>query len=216
MRTPLSAVDFVSQEVRRRIWAGELRGGERLNQGELADSLGVSRIPVREALIGLERDGLVEIVPRKGARVVAMSETDVADHYELYGLIDGFALAKTLQRGDDAALTELARLADDIVATDGPEPLQKLVTDFRDILRNIGGSPRLAAVAAGLRGIVDGNYFEAVPGSVQTTHEGYGPLGDAVRSRDSDAAVAAYRETMNRQGENVIAVMRERGILADS
>ena len=107
MRTPLSAVDFVSQEVRRRIWAGELRGGERLNQGELADSLGVSRIPVREALIGLERDGLVEIVPRKGARVVAMSETDVADHYELYGLIDGFALAKTLQRGDDAALTEL-------------------------------------------------------------------------------------------------------------
>jgi hypothetical protein len=68
-------------------------------------------------------------------------------------------------------------------------------------------------VAAGLRGIVDGNYFEGVPEAIATTRAGYESVGEAIRSRDADAAVRAYQDMMVAHGDNAVAMMSNRGLL---
>jgi hypothetical protein len=90
-----TAGQLVADEIRRRIWSGDLESGERLNQEDLAAALGVSRLPVREALLMLEREGVVQMAPHKGAFVERIDEPAVRDHYELFGHLDGFALRRT-------------------------------------------------------------------------------------------------------------------------
>ena len=89
MRTPSG--QYIASYIRRLIFEGELRAGMRVPQDAIASDLGVSRIPVREALIVLEREGWVTNEMHRGAFISALDEQAVHDHYELFGLIYGFA-----------------------------------------------------------------------------------------------------------------------------
>src|SRR3982751_2093819 len=86
-----SSGDEAALLIRRMIFDGELRPGERVPQDDVAAMLGISRIPVREALIALEREGWVTIEMNRGAFVNAFDARSVRDHYELFGLVYGFA-----------------------------------------------------------------------------------------------------------------------------
>ena len=89
VRTPSG--EHIASYVRRLIFEGELRPGMRVPQDAIAQDLGVSRIPVREALIVLEREGWVTNEMHRGAFINTLDEPTVHDHYELFGLIYGFA-----------------------------------------------------------------------------------------------------------------------------
>src|ERR1700730_7599905 len=80
-RAPLSKV--VSDQLRGQILAGKLRPGERLVEDRLSLELGVSRLPVREALLGLSMEGLVRLEPRRGATVTAITPELVAEPVEV-------------------------------------------------------------------------------------------------------------------------------------
>src|SRR5271170_7001855 len=97
VRTPSG--EHIASHVRSLIFEGELRPGMRVPQDAIAQDLGVSRIPVREALIVLEREGWVTNEMHRGAFISALDEQAVHDHYELYGLICGFAANRALSRG---------------------------------------------------------------------------------------------------------------------
>jgi len=84
----------VASELREMILAGRLGSGERIDQDAVAESHGMSRLPVREALIALEQEGLVVNTPRRGAYVAQLSPEDVQDQYEVYGLVAGIASAR--------------------------------------------------------------------------------------------------------------------------
>src|SRR5947209_10440375 len=101
--------------IRRQIFDGTLRPGRRVPSAAIADQLGISRIPVREALIGLEREGWVTIEHNRGATVNAISENTVRDHFELYGSTYGLAARRAIERaGDDRALArQLTAMARD-------------------------------------------------------------------------------------------------------
>ncbi len=207
--------DQVAQVVRRRIWDGELRPGDRLNQEELAASLGVSRIPVRDALMGLEREGVVRMEPHRGAFVEPVDGRSVADHFELYAFVDGFAAAKACERATDDQLAELAGVFLRAGGMTDPDSLQKAVVDARGRLHDLGGSPRFRAMARGLSGIVPGNFFAAVEGSAAVARAGLPRVADALVNRDGDAAVAAYQRMMIDQGRLVLADLRRRGVIDD-
>ena len=96
VRTPSG--QYIASHIRRLIFEGELRAGMRVPQDAIASDLGVSRIPVREALIVLEREGWVTNEMHRGAFISALDEQAVHDHYELYGLIYGFAADRALSR----------------------------------------------------------------------------------------------------------------------
>ena len=94
VRTPSG--EHIASHIRRLIFEGELRPGTRVPQDTIASDLGVSRIPVREALIVLEREGWVTNEMHRGAFINALDEQSVHDHYELFGLIFGFAAKRAL------------------------------------------------------------------------------------------------------------------------
>ena len=205
--------DQVAEVIRRRIWDGQLVSGDRLNQEELASSLGVSRIPVREALMGLEREGVVRMAPHRGAFVEPIDERTVRDHFELYALVDGFALRKACERADGAQLAALASAYKHAGAVEDPDRLQAAIVEARALLHELGGSPRFRAVARGLAGIVPGNFFAAVGGSIEIARQGLPEVTAGVADRDAQRAVDAYAEMMTAQGRQVLGELRRRGVI---
>jgi GntR family transcriptional regulator, rspAB operon transcriptional repressor len=91
------------------IIAGALAPGEQLVEARIAEELGVSKTPVREALIRLQRDGLVEIEPYRGARVVEPSEGDVAEILEVRLCIESYIAADLARRRPGWALAAMER-----------------------------------------------------------------------------------------------------------
>ena len=102
--------DHVAERLRGMIFSGALRPGERLRQNEIAAELGVSRLPVREAVQVMERDGLVVVEPHLGAFVAPFDAQVIHDHFEIVGLVQGVAARRLAERGDPELL---ARLEDD-------------------------------------------------------------------------------------------------------
>src|SRR5262245_45572811 len=90
----VSKREAVYEQLRDQILAGDLRPGEVINERTVAESLGSSRVPLREALIELQRDGLVRLVPRRGAFVRTFSAPDVQHLYELREALEGLAAAR--------------------------------------------------------------------------------------------------------------------------
>jgi DNA-binding GntR family transcriptional regulator len=107
-----SLVDEVADSLRDLIISGRLAPGERLNEVHLATELGISRGPLREALQHLRGEGLLELVPRRGSFVVALSIEDVVDIYELRAAIEGRAARILATRADAKAFRELRTLLD--------------------------------------------------------------------------------------------------------
>jgi DNA-binding GntR family transcriptional regulator len=98
-----STADLVVDALRGAILAGRLGPGETLVERRLAEQLGVSKTPVREAIIALAASGLVTIAPNRGAVVRAVSSADVVKAYEVRLLLEPWAVARTVRRADPDA-----------------------------------------------------------------------------------------------------------------
>jgi DNA-binding GntR family transcriptional regulator len=92
-----TVVDLVVKSLRDRIMAGELRAGEPVRQEALAEKLGVSRIPVREAINRLESEGFVTIIPHRGAFVTQMSDEEVTEAFNIRLRMEPWLLAKAIE-----------------------------------------------------------------------------------------------------------------------
>lgn len=77
---------------------GSLQPGATINLGEISRQLGISKTPLRDALIQLESDGFVTIIPRKGVRVNEMSLDDIREAYEAVGLVESYLIAETMDK----------------------------------------------------------------------------------------------------------------------
>ncbi len=99
--------DVVFNTLRQAILTGELKPGERLMEIHLANRLGVSRTPIREAIRMLELEGLVTMIPRKGAEVSRISRQDISDVLEVRGSLDTLAVELACKRITEEELEEL-------------------------------------------------------------------------------------------------------------
>jgi DNA-binding GntR family transcriptional regulator len=106
----------VAVRLRQRIVEGHLAPGRKLNERELAESLRVSRTPLREAIKMLAAEGLVELLPNRGAVVAQMSEQDVADTFEVIAGLEGQSGELAAQRITDAELAEIRALHYEMLA----------------------------------------------------------------------------------------------------
>ena len=104
----------VFERLRRLILEGEYGPNERLVEEQLAERLGVSRTPIRQALTMLEAEGLVEIAPNKGAMVCSFTIEDVWDIYDLRAVLEGHAARRAADRIDEDGLARLRSLAEDM------------------------------------------------------------------------------------------------------
>jgi DNA-binding GntR family transcriptional regulator len=111
-----TASSFVADTLRSAILSGTLGDGEPLRQDELAAALGVSRMPVREALRQLEAEGLVDFQPHKGAVVAELSPEEVEEIYEIRLMAECHALRQSIPYLTDDALDRAAAILDEIDA----------------------------------------------------------------------------------------------------
>jgi DNA-binding GntR family transcriptional regulator len=143
-----SATGRVYEAVKRDLLDGVIKPGDRIGDAELREELGVSRTPVREAMLALEQENLVRIVPRLGYFAAEISVTDMADAYQLRFLLEPLVSAMAALRINDDEIEELRQLAD--VGTDGSQAgvLVAIERNKRFHLRvaEIGGNARMTRV----------------------------------------------------------------------
>ncbi|MGH3327227.1 MAG: GntR family transcriptional regulator [Streptomycetales bacterium] len=146
------AADRAYDSLRSGILTGEFVFGSRLGEAELAETFGVSRTPVREALRRLSSEGLVEVLPNRGARVAQWSEQDLHEIYELRALLESYGAARAASRIEAGEIARLARLCDEMEAVAAPGPsrdLERLAIlngHFHDAVLRAAGNVRLVAL----------------------------------------------------------------------
>ncbi len=123
--------NVVADQLRSAILEGRYQPGEWLRQEKLAQELGVSQMPVREALKELAAEGLIEHVPYRGVRVIEFSREDVSDLYEHRAFLEGRAAFSAAQNINTDEMSELERIFDEMQANSAPER----VTTYRELNR---------------------------------------------------------------------------------
>jgi DNA-binding GntR family transcriptional regulator len=150
---PETSAVRVRDELHHAILEGVLKPGERLRAEALAQRFGTSRTPIREALLQLEAQGLVEVEPNRGAVVKAFDAADLRDLYEVRALLEPAAAARAATRITDTQITELERLCDDHA------PVEEQIASneaFHRIITEAAGSPRLSTAMRAASGIPRG------------------------------------------------------------
>lgn len=143
----------VAEDLRRRIVDGELRAGFQLRQDALAAEFGVSRIPVREALMQLEAEGLVKIHPHRGAIVSELSTEEVEELFELRALLEPRLLKVSAPLLTDADYRRLNGILEEYSSELRAKHVSRwgeLNTEFHMVLYQHAGQPRSLAIVANL------------------------------------------------------------------
>lgn len=138
--------DVVFNTLRQAILRGELKPGERLMEIQLANKLGVSRTPIREAIRKLELEGLVLMIPRRGAEVAEITEKNMRDVLEVRRALEVLAVQLGCQRMTEEALSDLERAAEEFDACLVSEDVTKLAeadVHFHDIVYQSTDNRRL-------------------------------------------------------------------------
>ncbi len=198
----------MARYVRKLIFEGRLEGGQRLPQDDIADAVGVSRIPVREAIISLEREGWLRVENHRGAFVLPLDERAITDRFALYGRYHGFAARRAIEHMTPAGLEVLAALAGTIAVAETAVAMERSNIAYLATLVDLAASTRLRAVLRSTSPIVPGSFFAVVPGSIPVAKRGIAAVHAAVVASDGDAAEAATIEMHGTQATLVIAYRR--------
>src|SRR5262249_43675279 len=142
-KTSTAVVDYVLEL----LFTGALRSGDRIDHDELGAALGVSRLPVREALVMLERDGIVSTRYHRGVYVEPFDAPSILDDFEIMGLLSGVAVRRLAETPDPEAIAVLQGLVDDLRVTDPADRdrIAAIVTEIMTTEHRAGGSRRLRA-----------------------------------------------------------------------
>lgn len=138
--------DVVFNTLRQAILTGELKPGERLMEIHLADRLGVSRTPIREAIRKLELEGLVTMIPRKGAQVAKITEKNLKDVLEVRRALDVLTVKLACDRMDEETKMELLKACDEfakVVKKNNTKEITEADVCFHDIILKSTGNDRL-------------------------------------------------------------------------
>mgnify|MGYP000954294396 CR=1 FL=1 len=204
---PLREVIF--NTLRDAIIVGELKPGERLMEVQLAEKMGVSRTPVREAIRKLELEGLVNMVPRKGAHVADLSVKDIMDVLEVRASLDGLATFLAAQRITEDELKELKRVQEQFTNYVGKDNLQgsiKKDVEFHDIIYRSSRNEKLIQIANNLREQVQRFrviYLKDYSSTKELIKE-HADIYEAILARDPETAQKVAQRHIKNQEETII------------
>lgn len=198
--------DSVADTVRELIYSGRLRSGARIDQKELALALGVSKLPVREALITLEGEGLIENIPRHGAFVAALSRSDVRDHYMVFGLVAGLAGEAAAAAIDQPGLMTLETILAEMGATQDAGELERLNLRFHQVINRAGSSRRLRVSLKHLAKSLPPRFY-ANPGWAEIAYEDHQAILNGLRAGDGAAVRHSMEEHLRKCADVTVAAL---------
>ena len=201
--------DVVFNTLRHAILKGELEPGERLMEIALAQKLGVSRTPIREAIRKLELEGLVVMVPRKGAEVADITEKDLRDVLEVRTALEELSIElamKNMNDDDCKQLTEANKLFAKDSEGDDLIKIAEADVAFHELIYMATGNKRLIQMINNLREQMYRYRLEYIKD--KSTHarlvDEHNRIIDAMVTNDVAAATAAIKLHVENQEENIL------------
>ena len=207
--------DVVFNTLRRAILRGELKPGERLMEIQLANKLGVSRTPIREAIRKLELEGLVLMIPRKGAEVAEITEKNLRDVLEVRCALEELAVQLACDRIDADGLKELRAAADTcrrVLDSDDITQIAQADVDFHDVIFKATDNQRLIQLLNNLREqmyryrIEYLKKKECYPQILQEHQE----IIESIAGRDKDRATNVTGIHIKNQVDTVVGTLRDK------
>jgi DNA-binding GntR family transcriptional regulator len=199
--------DTVYLQLRTEIVTAELPPGFVLREAELASRFGVSKTPLREAFVRLEKDGFVDVAPYRSAVVAGYSRADLREIYEVRELLEGLCAreaAVKITTEDLAKLGQIVRESAEALDAGATERLASLLEDFDAVLYAQATNSRISAMLDNIRDHVTriGRLTVTIPGRMGTSVSEHQLIFDAIVQRDS-----ARAETLMRQ--HILSVMAD-------
>lgn len=201
--------DVVFNTLRQAILTGELKPGERLMEIHLADRLGVSRTPIREAIRKLELEGLVIMIPRKGAQVARITEKNLKDVLEVRRALDTLSVRLACERITDEQLDEL-KLAcanfEAVVKNTNTKAITEADVKFHDIINQSTKNTRLIQLINNLAEQMYRYRLEYIKDSSYHTRlvEEHKVILDAIIRKDVEAASKAVVLHIDNQEKTIL------------
>ncbi len=204
--------EVVCETLRDAIRKGVLKPGERLMEIQLAEELGVSRTPVREAIRKLELEGYVIMMPRRGTYVANLSIRDVNEVFEIRTSLDSLASGLAAERITDEELESLQRLLvliSKYIESNNMEKIVETDMQFHDLLYQASRNTRLVGIIYNLREQL--TRFRATsmsfPGRLKATLEEHRQIVEAIAQGDVKAAQHAAEYHMEKSEQTLLQSM---------
>jgi DNA-binding GntR family transcriptional regulator len=211
VRAPPTLKQVVATHLRQAIYAGQLRATEKIDQDQIAADLGVSKLPVREALISLESEGLIVNVARRGCFVAPLTREDISDHYLLMGKVSGLASRRAATKMTEDDIATLRSVLDQLNTATDAKTQDQLNHQFHRHINLIGASRRLLSALQIMRNTMPSNFFEYAKGWSETAYAEHEQILRSLAARDPDDAEAAMVHHMASGADFAVSVMESAG-----
>ncbi|HSF06047.1 MAG TPA: GntR family transcriptional regulator [Methylomirabilota bacterium] len=205
-------VDEATKALREAILSGRFPEGTRLRQTDLADRLRISRTPIRQALVRLQHEGLVQLLPASGVRVTVLDLHEGAELYDLREVLDGLAARLAATRATAAALARieraLARMRQCLERNDANRWFAAHVA-FHDEIFQAGGNARLQSLSAVVRLSIQRFHplLLTTPHRLEDAYREHQGIGEAIAAHDAAGAERLARLHITNARAIVLATM---------
>lgn len=210
--------DVVFNTLRQAILTGDLKPGERLMEIHLANRLGVSRTPIREAIRKLELEGLVIMIPRRGAEVAQITEKSLRDVLEVRRALDALCAELACDRISDEELSGLKEACvnfEKATATKDAKIIAKADVTLHDIIVKATNNRRLVTLVNNLSEQMYRYRFEYIKDETQHARlvEEHRTIYESIVKKDKEAASRAARVHIDNQEASIMNQIRKKGFL---
>jgi DNA-binding GntR family transcriptional regulator len=198
------------------VLTGKLRTGDRVDRNEIAQQLGISRVPVQEAVGQLEHDGVLSTRYHRGAFVERFDEDTIREHYEVHGVLNGIASARAAANPTPRILGQLDTLMRTLRNSKEVHAFQRAAQEYRRAVNDEYAGPRLHAAIRASRGLIPRAFLLSYPNVIIEMLPFYADETAAIHRRDPDAARAACAGCAERMAKVMVTELVRRGVLAPS
>ena len=205
--------DVVFNTLRQAILRGELKPGERLMEIHLAEKLGVSRTPIREAIRKLEHEGLVTMIPRRGAEVARITEKNLRDVLEVRRELDAFSCELACDRITKQEGEELYRACEEFAAATATRDATVIAAadvKLHDIIVNAAGNERLTEILNNLSEQMYRYRFEYIKdtSNYEKLVEEHRIIYESILKKDNQTAARTARVHIDNQERSILNLLR--------
>ncbi|MBW0013523.1 GntR family transcriptional regulator [Mycobacterium sp.] len=206
--------DQVVSHILNLVLTGKLRSGDRVDRNEIAIGLGVSRVPIQEALVQLEHDGIVSTRYHRGAFVERFDEATVLEHHELDGLLNGVASARAARNPTPRILGQLDALMRSLRSSKDSRAFSEIAREYRRTINDEYAGPRLHATIRASQNLIPRAFWTSYQGSRDDMLPFYEDETAAIRGHDPEAARAACVGRSNLMAQTMLAELFRRRVFA--
>jgi DNA-binding GntR family transcriptional regulator len=204
--------DLVVNHVLNLVLTGKLRSGDRVDRNEIALGLGVSRVPIQEALVQLEHDGVVSTRYHRGAFVERFDESTILEHHEIEGMLNGMASARAASNPTPRILGQLDALMRSMRNAKDSRTFFEIALVYRRTVTDEYAGPRLHATIDASQAIIPHTFWITYQNNRDEVLPYYEDETAAIQRRDAEAARAACVGRAYLRAQTMLAEMFRRRV----